>query len=110
VLRENLSAKGLPLPEITDPIQDAPTRGRPRKPKVSVGPVEDRREYQRRYQREYQRLKRKQGRLVTLKGIRIKQADLEVLEAVCAEDGRTLAGEISTLLQIMAERARSRRG
>jgi hypothetical protein len=55
-------------------------------------------------------LKRKQGRLVTLKGIRIKQADLEVLEAVCAEDGRTLAGEISTLLQIMAERARSRRG
>jgi len=63
----------------------------------------DRKDYLRQYKREYKR----RFKRVPVRGLKLKRCDLEVLETACRAKGRTLAEEISAVLEGMANEARA---
>lgn len=105
VLRRKASDKGLTLDDV--PL-DAPVRGRGRIKKLvkEVAPsiFVDKKDYHRKYSREYNL----QFRKITVRGVKLKRCDLDALNAVCLADGSTLVDEIIKILEIMAERARTK--
>lgn len=63
----------------------------------------DMRDYHRQYRREYSR----RFKRILIPGLKIKRCDLEVLETACRAKGRTLAQEITGVLEGMANQVRT---
>jgi hypothetical protein len=101
VLRKKAEEKGLSLPEVP---AEAPVREGARKyddivPETYTDEADYKRQYSKKY---YARF----GRIMI--GAKLKKCDIEVLRLVCAKDDRVLEDEIRTLLELMAEKARSK--
>lgn len=94
VLRKKAAEKGLTLP-------DAPLEIRT--PDIVPKQYLDRADYHRQYNRVYNARRKR----IAFRGIRIRKEDIEILRGICAKEGRSLEREITTLLELMAEKARA---
>ncbi|MDT8419363.1 MAG: hypothetical protein RQ754_02940 [Desulfuromonadales bacterium] len=101
VLRRELQEKGLPLPEIRELMQEAPQVGRPKKIQAAPENYQDRQDYLKKYKRNYRR--------VSLRGVKLRKMDIEILEAHFECHGGGFEEEISTLLEFWAQLIREKR-
>jgi hypothetical protein len=106
VKRREAVLMGISLPEVAD---DVPSHTRAangpyiRHEGIAPEQYKDRDDYLKQYHRTYNfRFKR-----ITVRGIKLKRCDLEILTQVYAIEGRSLAAEIVSLLELVAEQTRA---
>lgn len=99
VLRVKAEKAGLTLPDVP---ADAPVRQWSKKHE-GLAPTEykNRQEYHQHYNREYNL----RFRRIMVRGVYLQRKDIELLRSVCEKEGRTLEGELITLLELMVEKA-----